>query len=119
MGPATKASAIYKTTGEAISKLRGKRKPKMTQQQLALATGVSRASIANIEQGRHRVQLHVLYEIAAALEVDPHDLLPHLRVTRPGQALPEDISNKLKSPKEALAVSRLLEGGKEEAHERS
>ncbi len=87
----------------------------MTQERLAQASGVSRASIANIEQGRHRIQLHVLYDIATALEVEPHDLLPHLRTARPQKRLPQDISSKLNSPKEALAVSRLLEGAKEEA----
>lgn len=114
-----KPSAIYKNVGQAISRLRKKRKPKMSQQLLAAAVGVSRASIANIEQGRHRIQLHVLYDIAAALDFEPHDLLPHLQGGRPTQALPEDISNKLRSPKEASAVSRLIAGGKGEAHEKS
>jgi transcriptional regulator with XRE-family HTH domain len=113
------ASSIYKSVGEGISKLRRRRKPKMTQEKLARAADVSRASIANIEKGRHRIQLHVLYDIAAALEVAPHDLLPHLQVARQQQPLPEDISKMLNTPKEALAVSRLLAGGKEKAIEGS
>src|SRR5690349_11139285 len=85
-------SAIYKRVGQAISRLRQKRRPrKMSQQELATTVGVSRASIANIEQGRHRIQLHVLYDIAAALELEPHDLLPHIQGDRSGPSLPEDI----------------------------
>jgi transcriptional regulator with XRE-family HTH domain len=114
-----KASAVYRNVGQAISRLRQKHKPKMSQEKLATAVGVSRASIANIEQGRHRIQLHVLYDIAAALELEPHDILPHLQGERLAQALPEDISNKLRSPREASAVSRLIAGGKGEAHEKS
>jgi transcriptional regulator with XRE-family HTH domain len=113
-------SAIYKRVGQAISSIRLKRKPrKMSQGQLAAAVGVSRASIANIEQGRHRIQMHVLYDIAAALDLEPHDLLPHLQGDRSAPSLPEDISNKLRNPKEASAVSRLIAGGKGEVHDKS
>lgn len=118
MRPA-QAATIYKQTGEAIARLRRTRKPKLTQQQLAIAAGISRASIANIEQGRHRIQLHVLYDLAEALEVTPQDLLPDVRFRGPRKALPDDISKKLKTPREAQAVSRLLESGKEDGHDGS
>jgi Predicted transcriptional regulators len=113
------AATIYKQTGGAIARLRRTRKPKLTQQQLAIAAGISRASIANIEQGRHRIQLHVLYDLAEALEIKPHDLLPDIHQRAPRKALPEDISKQLKTPREARAVSRLLEDGKEDGREGS
>src|SRR6185436_8629195 len=94
---------LYRDIGKAICQLRSKHNPKMTQQTLAEAVGVSRASIANIERGHHRVQLHVLYDIATALDAEPHDLLPHPdrqdQVTR----LPDDLKKEL-NPRERAAV---------------
>lgn len=108
------ASTLYREIGRAIHKLRTKRK--LSQKDIAAEVRISRASVANIEQGRHRIQLHVLYDIAAALEVEPRDLLPHAQGSRAVQSLPEDISKRLKTPKEAMAVSRLLADGKGDAH---
>ena len=107
------ATSLYKDVGKAILRLRKKAKPKMSQQTLASAAGVSRASIANIEQGRHRIQLHVLFDIAAALDVEPVHLLPHSQANRLAQPLPMSISKKLNTRGEALAVSRLLAGRKD------
>ncbi|GFD83807.1 hypothetical protein KUL118_66690 [Tenacibaculum sp. KUL118] len=38
---------------------------------------ISRASISNIEVGRHHIPLHVLYEIAQVLRLEINDLLPN------------------------------------------
>lgn len=46
---------IYATLGKAIARLRAK--SGMTQQNLADALGISRASVANIERGEQRVYL--------------------------------------------------------------
>lgn len=51
----------------------------LTQEKLALKAGVSRATIASIELCRQNVPIHVLFQIAAALEISPSDLLPSLR----------------------------------------
>jgi transcriptional regulator with XRE-family HTH domain len=75
---------------------------------LAEAAKISRASIANIERGHHRVQIHVLYEIAAALGVEAHDLLPHATRANAARRLPADVSKKL-DPAEQVAVGRLLD----------
>jgi transcriptional regulator with XRE-family HTH domain len=80
----------------------------MSQQTLAEAVGISRASIANIERGHHRVQLHVLYDIAMALEVELHDLLPH--PDHQVVQLPEDVKKEL-NPRERAAVDRLIRSG--------
>lgn len=79
----------------------------MSQQGLATAAGVSRATIVNIERGRHRVQLHVLYDIARALGAAVQDLLPRLSDSA-SAPLPQDILTKLK-PDEVASVGRLLE----------
>src|SRR5437867_11839618 len=99
--------ALYREIGRAIRKLRMKRNPCMSQQSLAEEVRISRASVTNIERGHHRIQLHVLYEIAAVLEVEPHDLLPHQDRSQTERHLPADVTKEL-NPKERVAVGRLL-----------
>lgn len=48
----------------------------MSQSQLADAIGHLRASVANIEAGRQKTPLHVLYAISEALGTDPKAMLP-------------------------------------------
>jgi len=62
--------------------------------------------MVNIEQGRHRIQIHVLYSIARVLGVEPHYLLPTV-VGDDGNALPTSF-NKLLRPEERAAVRRLV-----------
>lgn len=47
-----------------------------TQQQLADAVGVSRASIANLEAGRQRIMMHQMPVFAKAIGVPVKALLP-------------------------------------------
>ena len=47
-----------------------------TQQALADKVSLTRTSITNIERGRQHIQLHTLYSLAKALEVEVVDLLP-------------------------------------------
>ena len=48
----------------------------LTQEELGNRVGMSRTSITNIERGRQHVSLHTAYELAAAVNKHPHDLLP-------------------------------------------
>lgn len=50
----------------------------LTQQELATRAGLSRVSIANLEGGRQRSPLTVLYRIAHALGTKPARFLPTL-----------------------------------------
>src|SRR4051812_44934255 len=70
---------VYVRFGHDLQRLRRQRK--LSQADLARLvdpTGerLSRSSIANIENGRQRVALHLLLDLALALKVDPRDLLP-------------------------------------------
>lgn len=65
---------LYEAIGERIANARGAQG--MSQAKLALAVGVTRASIVNIERGRQRAPLHVLWQIAAALKVEMVSLIP-------------------------------------------
>jgi transcriptional regulator with XRE-family HTH domain len=50
----------------------------LNQEDLGRKVGLERSSISNVEKGRQRVQLHMLVEFAAALDVPPTQLLPDL-----------------------------------------
>jgi transcriptional regulator with XRE-family HTH domain len=50
----------------------------MSQETLSAAIGLSRSSIANIECGRQKIGVPLLYQIADLLQTTPHDLLPPL-----------------------------------------
>lgn len=47
-----------------------------SQERLAQAAGLSRASIVNVERGRQKVMVHSLYAIANVLEIDVYALMP-------------------------------------------
>src|SRR5205809_7305644 len=64
---------FYKAVGRRVRDARGDR---MTQSQLAAQVGLTRSSIANLEAGRQRIQLHLLVWIAETLGVDAPSLLP-------------------------------------------
>jgi transcriptional regulator with XRE-family HTH domain len=66
--------AVYLLLGKRLAQLRTDRD--LSQETLAEWTGLTRASIANIEKGRQRVFIHQLYRFAQALRVDLLGLLP-------------------------------------------
>ena len=68
----------------------------MTQAQLGLALvpPSTRASIANIENGKQRVLVHTLVQLARTLETKVEKLIPF--EAPPGQANLSDVENELK-----------------------
>jgi DNA-binding XRE family transcriptional regulator len=68
------ADELYLAIGRAIKAARADRE--LTQTDLALAIGLTRTSIVNIEQGRQRMPLHTLVAIGDALGIDARDLWP-------------------------------------------
>jgi transcriptional regulator with XRE-family HTH domain len=73
---AAKIELFYADVGQRVRALRTKLG--LTQEQLggALSPPTTRVSIANVESGRQRVLTHTLVQLAAALKVEPSDLLP-------------------------------------------
>lgn len=66
--------AIYRVFGRKLREIRvSKRIP---QQELATLSGLTRASVANIESGRQRVLLHQAVQFAEALKVDLAEIVP-------------------------------------------
>ena len=55
---------------------------RLTQAELAEAVVLSRASVANIERGQQRVQLHVVVRIAEILDMDISELIPRQPTAR-------------------------------------
>ena len=72
---------VYARFGHELQRLR--RQKKLSQADLARLVDPSgdrlgRSSIANIENGKQRVALHLFLELARVLKIDPRDLLPTL-----------------------------------------
>lgn len=56
-------------------------KAKLTQQQLADISGVSRQEVCYHENARHGAEMCTLWNYAQALEIDIHELVPHTTPT--------------------------------------
>lgn len=66
-GPAVDTPQIYRAIGSAVKDLR--RQSNMTQQEVADAIGMSRASVANIERGEQRVFVDQLFDFVKIFDV--------------------------------------------------
>ncbi len=65
---------LYETIGQGIRRRR--LELGITQGQLAQTAGVLRSSIANVETGKQRSPLHLIYRLCAALNLDARQVLP-------------------------------------------
>ena len=66
--------AFYVALGRRVQTERAGRS--MTQEALARRIGLTRSSVANLEAGRQKIQVHILVSIASALRVDLDRLIP-------------------------------------------
>lgn len=67
---------LYRNLGERIRRQR--LSVNMTQEELATSIGMLRTSIVNIEAGRQKPPLHVLYQICRQIGAEPSSLMPAL-----------------------------------------
>ncbi len=99
---------LYRLFGERLRQRRRSRRPALTQQKLADAVGLSRTSLANIERGHQRVQIHLLYQFARVLQCKPLELLPSFDSTSSdGQRLSLDILKHFR-PEEQSGVAQIV-----------
>jgi transcriptional regulator with XRE-family HTH domain len=70
------SESIYRAVGKRIRDTREQSVKKMSQAKLAKQLDISRASVVNIEAGRQRAPLHLLWEIAEVLDIDLPMLIP-------------------------------------------
>jgi len=91
----TKIEPFYKALGSNIQEARERRKMTQSRLGLALTPSSTRASIANIENGKQRVLVHTLVQMAESLDVKIQDLLPanSQAVAAPS---PKDVERELK-----------------------
>jgi transcriptional regulator with XRE-family HTH domain len=60
--------------GDKLS--RARRARRVSQAQLGHLVDLSRTTIANLERGSQNVQLHQVFRLARALDVNPEELIP-------------------------------------------
>lgn len=73
---ANQIEPFYTALGPTIQKARERKKMTQTQLGRCLNPPTTRASIANIENGKQRVLAHTFVQLARAMEIDIHELLP-------------------------------------------
>lgn len=71
---------LYRQLGERIRQQR--MAVNMTQEELATSIGMLRTSIVNIEAGRQKPPLHVIYQICHQLGIEPNTVMPTLDQVR-------------------------------------
>jgi transcriptional regulator with XRE-family HTH domain len=67
-------SSFYTEVGRRVR--RAREAAGLTQDTLATRVALSRTSVTNIESGRQKMMLHSLWDLAAALGIEPVALLP-------------------------------------------
>src|SRR5690349_11552692 len=87
------AEDLCREIGQRIRCARAERK--LTEAELAAVVLLTRTSITNIEHGRQKLLLHTLYDIAAALAVEPCNLLPEVTKGVNKRVLEQNISDDL------------------------
>jgi transcriptional regulator with XRE-family HTH domain len=85
---------IYQAVGERIRAER--KKLKITQDELATQIGLTRTSITNLEQGKQKLLLHTLVQIAHCLGTSPARLLPNQK-TQPSVEFPDDTTRQVRN----------------------
>jgi transcriptional regulator with XRE-family HTH domain len=68
--------ALYQLIGHRVKTLRERMSPRMSQEKLAGRIGLTRASLVNIEAGRQKAPVHVLWSISEIFNVELSELIP-------------------------------------------
>jgi transcriptional regulator with XRE-family HTH domain len=86
-------SSLYREIGSRIRVTR--EKLDLTQAQLVDGLDLSRTSLVNIESGRQQPPLHTLWDIAKALNLEVHDLIPKAAEIA-SETIGQDLNDKVK-----------------------
>jgi transcriptional regulator with XRE-family HTH domain len=85
---------VYRVVGERIRDER--KRQNITQDELAKEIGLTRTSITNVENGRQKLLLHTLFQIADYLGTSPVRLLPACNADTPVR-LPDNLSSPIRN----------------------
>lgn len=86
---------LYKIVGARLKFRRAQMN--LTQNELAMQLGISRASVANIEAGQQNTTVFALYEFCSVLNLSPSQLFPGLDEVRSAQSKKfNDIAKEMK-----------------------
>lgn len=99
--------SLYRRIGTTIKDRR--QQLGVTQQQLAILLGISRASLANIETGRQRMLVHQLYRLADKLDLQLQDLLPKPEEVKELEVLDGILFSENLTLEERRQITRLLQ----------
>ena len=101
--------SLYTYIGAQLRQRR--RELSLSQTELGEAVGLLRTSITNIEAGRQRVPLHVLYQLCSVLQVEIVSILPPKAAVEEKQAVPVTVDGVTTSvsPKTAVFLRQVLE----------
>lgn len=80
---------FYREVGRRVREAR-RSTPRLSQRQLALRCGLKRSHLTMIESGRLRCSTYVLLQLARALRVPLHEILPLTEDDLAGLGDPED-----------------------------
>ena len=98
---------LYKIVGERIR--RARLDAGLSQAELAEANGQLRTSISNIESGRQRVSLHILYQLCTHLGIEAVSILPFQRELLDQSLIPVNIGENVEQvPPEAAEVLKQM-----------
>lgn len=86
----------------------------LNQEDVAKAVQMGRASISNIEVGRHQVPISTLYELSKVFKTDVQLLLPSYGevvelMNKENQKLDELLSNKQITPESRINIQNILD----------
>jgi len=106
---------LYELIGTRLRDVRERKRPRVTQEDLARMVKLERTSISNIESGKQRAPLHILYRICAILGADVTRIFPSFsdvsladEVTEEKQSTVQLGNERIKLPEQVANIVRRL-----------
>lgn len=101
---------LYRMVGQQLRERR--KKLKLSQNTIADDVSVQRTSITNIESGRQKPPLHLLYSICLALKIELADVLPKTSDVELRHVVDVEVNKETKQmpPRAAHLLEQMMKG---------